>query len=44
MALNRKRESAHLRYGANWQRALNQKGVKQIGVPTFFPGIKTAGA
>jgi hypothetical protein len=44
MALNRKRENADLRCGVNWQKALKQKGVKQISVPVFFPEVKTARA
>jgi hypothetical protein len=42
IGVEQKKRRCKLRCGVNWQRALKQKGVKQIGVPAFFSGVNTA--
>lgn len=44
IGIEQKKRQCKLRCGVNWQRALKQKGVKQIGVSAFFPGVRTARA
>jgi hypothetical protein len=44
IGVEQKKRWCKLRCVVNWQRALKQKGVKQIGVPAFFLGVKTARA